>query len=568
MSFSLSDITFLIRLLLDILVVWGLIYSGLRIVRNNSRTIQLVKGVLIIVLIKALAVWLGLNALNYLIEMFLNWGVVVILVVFQPEIRGMLEKVGKTTAILTTDVSVSQIQQMINELVEACTEMSKSKTGALISIERTQSLSDFIRTGIVMDSEVSTELLGTIFQYGTPMHDGAVIIQGNKIACAAAYFPPTTKDLPSKYGARHRAAVGISEITDSITIIVSEETGNISVAVNGQLTQYPPEGLQRYLTNMLVTESSQNPSSILVPMLSQAKSMGKRAKKQTEDANKDERVKAIEIVNRKRRAVNMESPNKKSPSVWFNELRGLLTLIFQKVSKLVDRVLFDKKGSVIISLVLSIMICVVINYEDISLKLFNDTRTTVDLRNVAVEVLADTDKYDVAGVPSTVDVSLTGDATSIQVFRSKGSVQVVADLKKYSEGENIINLKVKNLPEKIEAVVDPATIDVTLSKKVTKSFTIQPELLVGSNQKVTDFETPTLDVMTVKITASQNQLNSIRIVKALIDCTGQIQDFEANAALAAYDAKGNRVNVTLSPETVHASVKLAKNTSLDKEDSE
>ena len=222
MSFSLSDITFLIRLLLDILVVWGLIYSGLRIVRNNSRTIQLVKGVLIIVLIKALAVWLGLNALNYLIEMFLNWGVVVILVVFQPEIRGMLEKVGKTTAILTTDVSVSQIQQMINELVEACTEMSKSKTGALISIERKQSLSDFIRTGIVMDSEVSTELLGTIFQYGTPMHDGAVIIQGNKIACAAAYFPPTTKDLPSKYGARHRAAVGISEITDSITIIVSE----------------------------------------------------------------------------------------------------------------------------------------------------------------------------------------------------------------------------------------------------------------------------------------------------------------------------------------------------------
>ena len=275
MGYTLSDITFLIRLLLDILVVWGLIYSGLRIVRNNSRTIQLVKGVLIIVLVKALAVWLGLNALNYLIEMFLNWGVVVILVVFQPEIRGMLEKVGKTTAILTVNVSVSQIQQMINELVEACSQMSKSKTGALISIERTQSLSDFIRTGIVMDSEVSTELLGTIFQYGTP----------------------TTKDLPSKYGARHRAAVGISEITDSITIIVSEETGNISVAVNGQLTQYPPEGLQRYLTNMLVQSSNQNPSSILVPMLNQAKSMSKRAKKQEEDTNKDERVKAIEIVN-------------------------------------------------------------------------------------------------------------------------------------------------------------------------------------------------------------------------------------------------------------------------------
>lgn len=263
----------------------------------------------------------------------------------------------------------------------------------------------------------------------------------------------------------------------------------------------------------------------------------------------------------------MESPNKNHPSFWFSQLQKLGSLFFQKVSKLVDRILFDKKGSVIISLILSIMICVVINYEDISLKLFNDTRTTVDLRNVPVEVLSDTTKYEISGVPSTVDVSLTGDATSIQVFRSKGSVQVVADLKKYTEGENIINLKVKNLPEKIEAVVDPATIDVTISKKVTKTFTIQPELLVGSGQKVSDFDTPTLDTATVKVTASQNQLNSIRIVKALIDCTGQVQDFETNATLAAYDAKGNKVNVVLSPDTVHASVKLAKNTQ-DKEDSQ
>ena len=296
MRIALSDVTFLVRLVLDILVVWGLLYSGLRIVRNNSRTIQIVKGVLIIVIVKVLAVWLGLNALNYLIDLFLNWGIVVILVVFQPEIRGMLEKVGKTTSVLSMDVSVSQIQQMVNELVEACSAMSKSKTGALITIQRSQSLSDFIRTGIVMDSEVSTELLGTIFQYGTPMHDGAVIIQGNKIACAAAYFPPTTKDLPSKYGARHRAAVGISEITDSITIIVSEETGNISVAVNGQLTQYPPEGLQRYLMNVLVPNTD-DAYSILAPVNNLAKQMSRKTKKQEEQPNKDERVKAIEIVN-------------------------------------------------------------------------------------------------------------------------------------------------------------------------------------------------------------------------------------------------------------------------------
>lgn len=212
------------------------------------------------------------------------------------------------------------------------------------------------------------------------------------------------------------------------------------------------------------------------------------------------------------------------------------------------------------------MICVVINYEDISLKLFNDTRTTVDLRNVTVEVLADTDQYDVAGVPSTVDVSLTGDATSIQVFRSKGSVQVVADLKKYSEGENIINLKVKIYLRKLKRWLILQRLMLHFRKNNEDIYNSTG--IVGRyKSKVSDFETPILDTMTVKITASQNQLNSIRIVKALIDCTGQIQDFEANATLAAYDAKGNRVNVSLSPDTVHASVKLAKNTS-DKEDSE
>lgn len=290
MSVSASNIGFLIRLVLDILAVWALIYAGLRIVRNNSRTIQIVKGILIIVLVKLLAVWLGLNALNFLIELFLNWGVFVILIVLQPEIRAMLEKVGKSTTLLTSNVSVSQIQQMINELVEACSAMSKSKTGALITIQQSQSLADFVRTGIAMDSDVSTELLGTIFQYGTPMHDGAVIIVGNKIACAAAYFPPTTKDLPSKYGARHRAAVGISEITDSITIIVSEETGNISVAVNGQLTQYPPEGLQRFLTIILVPQDEDtNP---ILPMINRS-----RPKSKNKVVNNDERVKALEIVN-------------------------------------------------------------------------------------------------------------------------------------------------------------------------------------------------------------------------------------------------------------------------------
>ena len=138
-------------------------------------------------------------------------------------------------------------EHLVEELVKACAQMSSTKTGALISLEQGQDLSDYIKTGTSMNSQVSCELLCSIFQYGTPLHDGAVIIQGVKIACAAAYFPPTTRELPTSYGARHRAAVGISEITDSITIVVSEETGNISIAENGDLKVYSVAQLRSYL---------------------------------------------------------------------------------------------------------------------------------------------------------------------------------------------------------------------------------------------------------------------------------------------------------------------------------
>lgn len=298
MNTALSDLTSTLKLIMDVLVVWGLIYSALRLVRNNSRTMQIAKGILFIMVAKGLSVWLGLHAVSYLIDIFLNWGVVAILIVFQPEIRGMLEKVGKSTELFTSNLSTTEIMDMISEIVSACSEMSETKTGALITIQQAQSLNDFVRTGIRMDSVVSKELLGTIFQYGTPMHDGAVIIQGNKIACAAAYFPPTTKDLPSKYGARHRAAVGISEITDSITIVVSEETGNISVATNGQLTQYKPENLQRYLTNIFMPQQKpQTSNAILKPMMKVAQNVGFAKSKKLDNAIVDERVKPLEIVN-------------------------------------------------------------------------------------------------------------------------------------------------------------------------------------------------------------------------------------------------------------------------------
>lgn len=254
--FTLNNIVHGLQVALDIGVVWIVVYFVLKIVKNNTRTIQIFKGVLFLFIVQATAKLLGLYTVESLVDRFMDWGVVMLVIVFQPEIRSMLERIGKTNVFSRLyNLSQNEKEHLIKEVVKACTEMSKTKTGALISIERTQSLSEYIKTGTAMDSKVSSSLLRSIFQYGTPLHDGAVIIQGDKIACAAAYFPPTSKDLPTSFGARHRAAVGISELTDSITIIVSEETGNISIAQQGILTVMTPSQLHDFLILVLGGES-------------------------------------------------------------------------------------------------------------------------------------------------------------------------------------------------------------------------------------------------------------------------------------------------------------------------
>lgn len=204
---------------------------------------------------------------------------------------------GKTNTIFSSNIPAAKINTMINELVKAVSDMSKSKTGALISIQMAQDMTDYSDTGIKTDSDVTSELLETIFQYGTPMHDGAAIIKGDKLAAAAAYFPSTSRDLPSKYGARHRAAVGISEVTDSITLVVSEETGNISIAQRGTLTQTNPEALRRFLTNKLIPDVADAPQSVLSPVINTARNISSNFTRGRQNAkNHDDRVKAIEIV--------------------------------------------------------------------------------------------------------------------------------------------------------------------------------------------------------------------------------------------------------------------------------
>ena len=244
-----------LRMAIDIIAVWAVINFLIRIVRNNQKTIQLFQGVVLVIVVQMLSKLLGLETISWLADTVVSWGFLAFIVIFQPEIRQILERLGKSNAFARiATLSSSEKENLIEELVTATKNLSTKKVGALITLEQSNSLSEYIDTGIKMNSLVSAELLCSIFMTTTPLHDGAVIIQGDKIACASAYFTPTTKELPSKYGARHRAAIGISELTDSITIVVSEETGMVSIAEGGKLIQMTEKKLRDYLDKIILNK--------------------------------------------------------------------------------------------------------------------------------------------------------------------------------------------------------------------------------------------------------------------------------------------------------------------------
>ena len=248
-NFNLTLLVNIIRTILDVLLVWYVLYIVISMFKQNMRTMQLFKGVLIILILKLVTSVLGLSTMGYLVDTILTWGIVAIVVIFQPEIRSLLEKMGRTK--LEHHLSNDQKEYILKEIVDAVTKLSETQTGALITFERGQSLIDYINTGTKINADIKSELFNTIFWEGTPLHDGAVIIKDDKIICAAAFFPPTNQELSPLYGARHRAAIGISEVTDAVTIVVSEETGTISFAIDGKLKKIPRKELRASLVNEL-----------------------------------------------------------------------------------------------------------------------------------------------------------------------------------------------------------------------------------------------------------------------------------------------------------------------------
>lgn len=253
MWLTLENIRTISIVFLDIFLMWLVVYYAIKLVRSNFRTIQIFKGILLVIIIDGIAKLLGLKTIAYMTDIFINWGFLAVIIIFQPEIRSLLERLGKSNVFSRiTTLTGNEKEHLVDQIVTAAMLLSQDQTGALITIEQSHSLEDFIATGTRLNSDVTAELLTSIFVTSTPLHDGAVIIQGDKIACASAYFPPTNLDLSSRYGARHRAAIGISEITDAVTIVISEETGAISIAEAGKIFAVDRKQLRDYLMRTIL----------------------------------------------------------------------------------------------------------------------------------------------------------------------------------------------------------------------------------------------------------------------------------------------------------------------------
>ena len=223
----------IISLILDLAIVIFLAYKLLKLVKN-SRVWQLIKGIILLIVVTVLSGWLRLDILHFILTSLMTYGVIAIIVIFQPELRRALEQLGtnKLTKFFGIDKDIiTKTKEDIYKIVIATEELAKTKTGGLIVIERDIKIRDIAETGVEINAEVSPQLLVNIFVPNTPLHDGAVIIGENKIQAAACILPLSSdQDIAKELGTRHRAAIGISKETDAIAVVVSEETGKISVA--------------------------------------------------------------------------------------------------------------------------------------------------------------------------------------------------------------------------------------------------------------------------------------------------------------------------------------------------
>ncbi|MCL7749667.1 diadenylate cyclase CdaA [Halalkalibacter alkaliphilus] len=263
--FSLGEFRLLnyVGQIIDILLVTYVVYKAIMIIRG-TRAVQLVKGITVILAVWFLSRFLGLRTLEFLMNQTFTYGLLAIIIIFQPELRRALEQLGRGRFFSSrTTPQDDSAKKSIEAIVKASSYMGKRRIGALMSLERETGMTDYVETGIQMNAHLTSELLINTFIPNTPLHDGAVILKGDTILAAACYLPLSENPFISKeLGTRHRAALGVSEVTDSITIVVSEETGSISLTKNGELhRELDEEKLRSLLERELLFESKQATTS-------------------------------------------------------------------------------------------------------------------------------------------------------------------------------------------------------------------------------------------------------------------------------------------------------------------
>ena len=234
---SIDSILTIVKNIVDVLLVWMICYYILKSIKNNVKMTLLFKGVLIIILLKVISDWIGLTTIGLILEYVIMYGPLALIILFQPEIRNVLEHLGRNQLLGKHKVlTVDEREKLVYSIIKAVEYLRNNRIGALIVIERDVSLSEYIDKAKPLYADVTEELIETIFFPNNPLHDGGLIIQGNRISCAGAVFPTSSSlTLNKRLGTRHRAALGVAEETDAISLIVSEETGRVSIAVKGEL---------------------------------------------------------------------------------------------------------------------------------------------------------------------------------------------------------------------------------------------------------------------------------------------------------------------------------------------
>jgi diadenylate cyclase len=253
-----------LAIVVDISLVAFVIYKLIMVIRG-TRAVQLVKGITVILAVWFLSGFFGLNTLQWIMQQAVTYGLLAIIIIFQPELRRALEQLGRGKFFQSASIAdEEEVRQSIDHIIKASQYMAKRRIGALMSLERGTGMTDYIETGVAMNAKLTSELLTNIFIPNAPLHDGAVIIKNNVIMAAGCYLPLSENPFISKeLGTRHRAALGVSEVTDAITIAVSEETGAVSVTKNGELHRsLDEEALRKILEKELLTREGNGSSSL------------------------------------------------------------------------------------------------------------------------------------------------------------------------------------------------------------------------------------------------------------------------------------------------------------------